>query len=64
MINISIQQLTEITNENSASAEEMSVSAKELSAQVEQLKNLIYILETRDTKDEKFKIKQKVKQKK
>ncbi len=40
-INISIQQLTEITNENSASAEEMSASAEELSAQAEQLKNMI-----------------------
>ncbi len=40
-INISIQQLTEITNENSASAEEMSASAEELSAQAEQLKSMI-----------------------
>jgi len=43
-INISVQQLTEITNENSASAEEMSTSAEELSAQAEQLKELISIL--------------------
>ncbi len=41
LINNSIQQLTEITNENSASAEEMSASAEELSAQAEQLQNLI-----------------------
>ncbi len=40
-INISVQQLTEITNENSASAEEMSSSAEELSAQAEQLKSMI-----------------------
>jgi methyl-accepting chemotaxis protein len=43
MINTSIQQLTEITNKNSASAEEMSASAEELSAQAEQLKELISI---------------------
>ena len=42
-INNSIQQLTEITNENSASAEEMSASAEELSAQAEQLKSLISV---------------------
>jgi len=42
-INTAIQQLTEITNENSASAEEMSASAEELSAQAEQLKELISI---------------------
>lgn len=43
MINISIQQLTGITNQNSASAEEMSASAKKLSAQAEQLKELIAV---------------------
>ncbi|OQX97435.1 MAG: hypothetical protein B6I24_08815, partial [Bacteroidetes bacterium 4572_128] len=37
-INNSVQQLTEITNENSASAEEMSASAEDLSMQVENLK--------------------------
>ncbi len=42
-INISVQQLTEITNENSASAEEMASSAEELSAQAEQLKELISV---------------------
>jgi methyl-accepting chemotaxis protein len=42
-INTAIQQLTEITNENSASAEEMSASAEELSAQAEQLKELISV---------------------
>ncbi len=42
-INNSIQQLTEITNENSASAEEMSASAEELSVQAEQLKSLIAV---------------------
>ncbi len=43
MTNKSIQQLTEITNQNSASAEEMSASAEELSAQAEQLKELISV---------------------
>ena len=40
-INSSMQQLTEITNQNSASAEEMSSSAEQLSVQAEQLKKLI-----------------------
>jgi hypothetical protein len=40
-INNSIQQLTEITNQNSASSEEMSASAEELSAQAEELKQII-----------------------
>ncbi len=38
-INSSIIQLSEITNQNSITAEEMSNSAEELSAQAEQLKN-------------------------
>ena len=42
-INTAIQQLTEITNGNSASAEEMSAAAEELSAQAEQLKELISV---------------------
>ncbi len=42
-INISVQQLTEITSENAASAEEMSSSAEELSTQAEQLKELISV---------------------
>ncbi len=42
-INSSVQQLTDITNENLASAEEMSSSAEELTAQAEQLKELISI---------------------
>ena len=42
-INNAILQLTESTNENSASAEEMSASAEELSAQAEQLKELISV---------------------
>ena len=42
-ISNSVQQLTEVTNENSASTEEMSVSAEELSAQAEQLKKIISI---------------------
>ena len=41
LINNSVQQLSQITNSNSASAEVMSASAEELSAQAEQLKNLI-----------------------
>ena len=44
-INSSIQQLTEITSENSAAAEEMSSSAEELSAQAEQLNELISVFE-------------------
>ena len=40
-INISVVQLADITNENSASAEEMSASAEELSAQATLLKSLI-----------------------
>ncbi len=40
-INTSIQQLSDITNQNSASAEEMSASAEELSMHSEQLKQLI-----------------------
>ena len=47
-VNISVQQLTEITNENSASAEEMSASAEELSAQAQQLKELISVFKIRD----------------
>ena len=41
IINDSILQLTETTNRNSATAEEMSVSAEELLTQAEQLKKLI-----------------------
>ena len=41
LINISIQQLTQITNQNSASSEEMSANAEELSAQSKQLNDLI-----------------------
>ncbi len=53
-INNSIQQLTEITNEKSASVEEMSASAEELSAQAEQLKSLISVFkfEKLQTKNE------------
>lgn len=50
-INMSVQQLTEITNENSASAEEMSASAEELSAQAEQLKKLISLFKIDDIKE-------------
>ena len=52
-INTSIQQLTEITNENSASAEEMSASAEELSAQAEQLKELISVFKIGNFENEK-----------
>ena len=48
MINISILQLTEITNNNSASAEEMSASAEELTAQAEQLKKMIAVFKIED----------------
>ena len=41
LINNSVVQLSEITNSNSASAEEMSSSAEELSAQAAQLKDLV-----------------------
>jgi len=42
-INNAILQLTETTNDNSATAEEMSASAEELSVQAEQLKKLISV---------------------
>ncbi len=44
-INTSIQQLTDITNENSASAEQMSSSAEELTAQAKQLKKLVSVFD-------------------
>lgn len=50
-INSSVQQLTDITNENLASAEEMSSSAEELTAQAEQLKELISVFEIRANKN-------------
>ena len=40
-INNSIQQLADITNRNSAAAEEMSASAEQLSAQAESLKEIV-----------------------
>jgi len=40
-INSSIQQLTQTTTENSATAEEMATSAEELATQAEKLKNII-----------------------
>ncbi len=57
-INISVQQLTEITNENSASAEEMSASAEELSAQAEQLKELISVFKIGNLQNKNVIIKQ------
>ncbi len=44
-INISVLQLSDITNENTSSAAEMSISAEKLSAQAEELRNLISIFE-------------------
>ncbi len=52
-INISIQKLAEITNKNSASAEEMSLSAEELAAQAEQLKELISVFKINNFQTEK-----------
>ncbi|MEN8120734.1 MAG: HAMP domain-containing methyl-accepting chemotaxis protein [Bacteroidota bacterium] len=43
LINSSIIQLSEITNQNSASAEEMSASSEELTAQAEHLKEIISV---------------------
>ncbi|MEA3450657.1 MAG: methyl-accepting chemotaxis protein, partial [Bacteroidota bacterium] len=63
-INTSIQQLTEITNENSASAEEMSSSAEQLSAQAEQLKELISVFKIGNLQNEKTIIKQENRQEK
>jgi len=51
-INNSIQQLTEISSVNSASAEEMSASAEELSAQAEQLQELISVFKIADLQTE------------
>ena len=50
--NNSMQQLAEITNENSASTEEMSASAEELSAQAKQLKKMISVFQIRNLKNE------------
>lgn len=40
-INTSVQQLTEITSENSSSAEQLASSAEQLASQAEQLKNVV-----------------------
>ncbi len=42
-ISQSVQQLMDITNQNSASSEQMSASAEELSAQAEQLESIISV---------------------
>ncbi len=64
-INISVQNLTEITNENLASAEEMSASAEELSTQAEQLKELISVFKIENLQDKNMLIKGKnIKEKK
>ncbi len=54
-INNSIQQLTDITNQNSASAEEMSANAEELSTQAMQLKNIILSFKGTKTDDMSWK---------
>ena len=51
LINDSITQLADITNQNSASAEEMSSSAEELSAQAEQLQTIISVFNIGATKN-------------
>ncbi len=58
-INISVQQLTEITSENSASAEEMASSAEELSVQAEHLKKLISVFKIGNLQNKKIIVKQK-----
>lgn len=45
-INTSVQQLTEISNENSDAAENMATSAERLSANAEKLKTLISVFKT------------------
>ena len=52
-INNSIQQLMDITNQNSASSEEMSASAEQLSAQAEQLKEIIAMFKVTGVEDER-----------
>lgn len=52
-INTAIQQLTDITNHNSASAAQMSTSAEKLSAQADQLKELISVFSTDDFEDDR-----------
>ena len=51
-INTSVQQLTEITQENSASAEELSASAEELSAQAELLRDLVAVFTVGNVQNE------------
>jgi len=51
-INTSVQQLTEITNRNSASAEEMSSAAEELASQAQRLNELISIFKVGDLESE------------
>ncbi len=62
MVSISMLQLTEITNENSASAEEMSASAEQLSAQAEQLNELISLFKIGNLQNKNVFIKQENKQ--
>jgi len=56
-INNSIQQLTNIANENSVSAEEMSTSAEELLAQAQQLKELVTVFNVNKENVEKQEVK-------
>ena len=48
MINVSIQQLTEITNGNSSASEEMSASAEELSEQAKELNKMLLSFKLKD----------------
>jgi len=63
VINNSIQQLTEITNQNSASSEEMSASAEELSAQAEELKHIISLFDDENEKNKDVRLGQNRKNK-
>lgn len=62
-VNISIQELNNVTQHNAAASEEMATSAEELSAQAEQLLDLISFFKTNDndisvTKKENSKVNQ------
>ncbi len=47
LINTAIQQLTQVTNQNSVSAEEMSATSEELAAQAEELEKIVTAFKTR-----------------
>ena len=61
-INNSIQQLTEITNKNSASAEEMSANAEELSAQAMQLKDVVSLFKVISVENVSWKAEDNIRQ--